>query len=185
MTPTTVWNRNFLLLFISNCCMYLSIMMLNTLVPQYASTLGVTSTIVGMISGAFAYTCLAFKLISGPAIDTFNKKYILTGAMCVLVLAFVGYGVAENAVGLFVSRLLQGAAQAFTASCCLTLAAEFIPPDKTASGIGYFSLAQTTCQAMGPAIGLWLSKSFGYSFAFFSGAILNIGRRIYRITPEK
>lgn len=169
---TKIWNKTFVSVFIANALMYLSQMMMNTLVAKYADHLGATATTVGLVMSMFTYTALLLKLISAPAIDSFNRKYILAGAMLTMAIAFFGYGISTTIPVLMLSRLLQGAGQAFTATCCLALASDALPQDKLGSGIGIFSLAQAACQAIGPTVGLFLVGYVGYKTTFFVGSFI-------------
>jgi MFS family permease len=173
-TVSKIWNRTFISIFIANALMNLSQQMVNTLVAKYADHLGATATTVGIVMSMFTYTALLLKLISAPAIDSFNRKYILTGAMLVMAVAYFGYSASSNIPILMGSRLLQGAGQAFTATCCLALAADALPRDKMGAGIGFFSLAQAACQAIGPTIGLTLVDFVGYNTTFLIGAVMMV-----------
>jgi MFS family permease len=140
--------------------------MVNTLIAKYSDYLGATATIVGVVSSLFALTALVLKIFSGPAIDAFNRKIVLIVAILIIAVSFFGFSVSANVSMLFFFRLLQGCGQAFTATCCLALAADSLPADKFGAGIGTFTLAQAACQAIGPGIGLALSQEIGYHFAF-------------------
>lgn len=167
-----IWNATFTSLFLANIFMYLGHQMCNTLVAKYADYIGASTLIIGLVSSSYAITALIFKLISAPAIDAFNRKYILFFAMCVMGLSLAGYSISRTIPVLMGSRLLQGVGQAFTATCCLTMASDSLPSDKMAQGIGYFSLAQASCQAIGPTIGLKLVEVVGYHATFAIGAAI-------------
>lgn len=172
---TKIWNRVFISVFTANMLMFLGQQMMNTLVSKYANHLGAAPTMIGFISSSFAYTALLFKVFAAPAIDTFNKKYVLTGALLVMSVSFFGYSISDNTSMLLASRLLQGAGQAFTATCCLALASDALPPAKLGQGIAYFSLAQAICQSIGPTLGLSLARSIGYNMTFTIGAGIMVG----------
>lgn len=169
--PVKIWNKTFISVFIANMLMYLGMQMCNTLVGKYANHMGATAAVVGTVTSLFAVTAIVFKMISAPAIDTFNRKYILAGAMVVIATALFGYSFSNSIPMLMSFRLLQGAGQAFTATCCLALATDALPLNQLSTGIGYFSLAQATCQAVGPTIGLKLADTIGYNKTFSVGAI--------------
>lgn len=161
-----IWNPFFIRVFITNGLMYLGLQMVQSLVGKYASTLGAAAVAVGMVSSIFAVTCLLFKLFAGPSIDAFNRKYVLLAALVVIAVAFFGMSVSKSVEMIVAFRLLQGAGQAFTATCCLALASDALPKDRFATGIGIFTLAQAVCQAVGPSMGLWVAKNFGYRATF-------------------
>lgn len=162
----SIWNKVYFCVFCANILLFLGMQMVNTLVSKYADALGAAPSVVGVVSSLFALTALLFKIVSGPAIDAFNRKYILMSAIGVLTLSFIGFSFSKNVEMLFGFRLLQGCGQAFTATCCLALAADSLPADRFGVGIGTFTLAQAACQAVGPTIGLTLAEHLGYHIAF-------------------
>jgi len=162
----SIWNQVYSCVFCANLLLFLGMQMVNTLVAKYADALGAAPTIVGVVSSLFALTALIFKIVSGPAIDAFNRKYILMAAIAVIAFSFLGFSLSNNVEMLFAFRLIQGCGQAFTATCCLALAADSLPADKFGIGIGTFTLAQAACQAIGPSLGLALADHVGYRVAF-------------------
>ncbi len=169
-----IWNPSFISIFIATMLMFLGQQMMNTLVAKYANTLGAAPVLVGMVTSSFAYTALLFKIFAAPAIDTFNKRHILTIAMLVMASAYLGYSISGNIPMLFASRLLQGAGQAFSATCALALATDTLPQKKLGAGISFYSLSQVICQSIGPSIGLFLSRTIGYHFTFMIGSVTMI-----------
>ena len=169
-----IWNPLFISAFTVNFLVHVCTQMMNTLTAKYADFLGAPETIIGLATGLFALTALIFKIFSAPAIDTFNRKYILMGAIGVIFLAFVAYTLSYNIPTLLMARLLQGTGQAFTTTCCLTIASDSLPMEKMSSGIGYFALTSALGQAIAPAIGLWLIGIIGYNctFAVLAGFML-------------
>ena len=165
-----IWNIAFTSVFIANCMLYMGEQMVQTLITSYAKSLGATEVVIGMVGSAFALTAIIFKVISAPAIDTFNKKYILAGAMLVIFVSTLGYSFATSVPVVFAFRLLQGVGKAFTATCCLAMATDALPPSKLGQGIGIFSLAQAICQAIAPTIGKFIQASFGFRATFLTAA---------------
>ncbi|MBR2671543.1 MAG: MFS transporter [Oscillospiraceae bacterium] len=161
-----IFNATFIGVVLANMIMEFSKQMSNVLVAKYANYLGATATMVGFVVGVFAYTALIFKVFSAPAIDTFNRKYILAGAMLFLAIAYVGFSFSKSVEMLIVFRLIQGIGAAFTGTCCLTLVSDSLPADKMGTGIGIFSLAQVIAQALAPTVGLSLASAIGYNNTF-------------------
>jgi MFS family permease len=128
--------------------------------------------LIGFTTGIFALTALLFKIISAPALDTYNRKKVVMGATIVIFLAFVCYTLSFNVKMLIFSRLLQGAGQAFTTTGCLTIASDSLPLDKMSTGIGYFALTSAIAQAISPAVGLKLIGLVGYNFTFAILAVI-------------
>ena len=167
-----IWSKSFISLFFVNGLLSLGQMMMNVLIALYADSLGADASMVGFTVSAFAYTALALKFVSAPAIDAFSRKRILIGSLFVLALSYLMMSASSNIFMLVFARLLQGSAMAFTTTTCLAMATDTLPPDHISSGIGYFSVAQAACMAVGPMIGLNLAGTFGYNAAFATGGVL-------------
>ncbi|GHV68713.1 MFS transporter [Spirochaetia bacterium] len=167
-----IWTREFLSIFLANLLLYLGQFMVQPLITTYAAELGAEAATLGFVAGAFAVTAIIFKVFSGPAIDCLNRKYVLAGAIIILSVAFFGYSISTNVTLVIIFRFLQGAGQAFTATCCLALAADALPQEKISSGLGVFALAQVAAQAVSPAIGLFIGEHFGFRVSFITGGIV-------------
>jgi MFS family permease len=152
----------------SQYCVY----SMNTLSAPYAHTLGAPATIVGLVSSLFALTALIFKLVSAPAIDSYNRKTVLAVSLGIMLLSFVGYALSHTIPTLIISRLLTGVGLAFVPTCCMAIASDVLPPEKMSTGIGYFSLGTVICQALAPAVGLKLINVVGYNGSFAVFALL-------------
>jgi MFS family permease len=170
VTPVKIWNKTFIGVFIANMLLYLGQAMSNSILPLYADFLNAPAAIVGIVASSYAITALVFKLVSAPAIDTFNRKYILAAAFFLMAAAFTGFSFSKTMPTLIFFRLLQGTGQAFTSTCCLALASDTLPREKLGTGIGYFSLAQAIMQAFGPTVGLKLKDFIGFNMTFLMGA---------------
>lgn len=193
-----IWSRAFVSIFIANGALAMGQQMVNVLIALYADSLGASTTLVGFAVSAFAYTALALKVLSAPAIDAFSRKKILVAALLAVAASYFVFSVSSNIAVVILARLLQGAAMAFTFTCCLAMATDTLPRDRVNSGIGYFSLAQAACMAVGPMVGLTLADALGYNAAFgIAGVIMlcAVGcalmvkepphkRRPFKITPS-
>ena len=168
----SIWNSTFLSICLINAFMNLSKQMSNSILSKYIDSLGAAATVVGLVSSTFALAALVFKFFSGPALDSFNRKHIIIGAMLALGISFSGYSMSNTVPMIIVFRFLQGAAQAFTATCLLTMASDTLPPDKFSTGVGMFALFETVAQAIGPTVGLGLMEIVGFNKTFLISAAL-------------
>lgn len=179
-----VWNSLFTSVFIINILCQMGIFTMGTLTAKYANSLGASSEIVGIVASAFAYTALFFKMVSAPAIDSMNRKFILIGALGVMLLAYILYAASGSIPMLIVARLTQGIGQAFTATCCLTIASDSLPLNKMSSGVGIFALGNALAQAIAPTVGLALVGIIGYNKTFLVLAGIMIIAIIYASTMK-
>ena len=60
-TPTRLWNKVFILIFIANLLQHMGQQTITTHIPKYANAMGATATVVGIASSAFAISALLSK----------------------------------------------------------------------------------------------------------------------------
>ncbi|MCI1983388.1 MAG: MFS transporter [Bifidobacteriaceae bacterium] len=172
--PTKIWNRMFVSIVLANVFVSIALQISNQLVGKYTGSLGATAQMMGIVSSAFAWSAIVLKLISAPALDTFNRKHILIGAIAAIALAMFGFGISGNVSELFAFRLIQGAGQAFSTTCFVALAADALPREKMGTGLGFFSLGAGVAQMVGPVIALKVAEAYNYGVSFFIAGIVAI-----------
>ena len=170
--PGKIWTATFISLFIANMAFNMGFLMSNALLSTYAYSLGASVSSVGILISTFSIASISFRLVSGPIMDTYNRKYILMISAVLMAIAFFGFSSSTSMPLLMVFRLVQGCGMAFGNSCCLTMVAETLPKDKYGTGIGYYSVAQVAAMAIGPAIGLWLVDLVDFRWTFFITACI-------------
>lgn len=196
--PNSIWNPMFLSIFFANMSLNMGQQMSNSLLSLYAKSMGSPANQIGQLMSMFAVTALIFRFISGPALNSFNRKKLLAMAMSFMATAYVGFSFAQpiaDVLGLQaitvlkIFRLIQGIGNAFANSSCLTIVADVLPKDKFSTGMGYYSCAQVISQSIGPTVGIFLRDTFGYEttylivFAVMCCAIL-VSTRI-KLAPRK
>lgn len=164
----------FVSIFLANMMLNLGQQMSNSLLAKYADALGAPAAQVGLLMSMFALTALAFRFVAGPAMDAFDRRYLVMGAMGCMAVAYLGFGSAAAVRSLMKFRLIQGIGNAFANACCLAIVADVLPKDKFNTGIGYYSCAQVVSQAIGPTVGLGLVKWLGYSTTYYINAVVMV-----------
>lgn len=166
--PTKVWNRGYILIFIANLFQHMGQQTITSLVPKYASSMGATAAVVGVVSGIFAISALAIRPVASPAFDCFRKRNIYLLATMILICSYTVFYFAPNVNWLIAGRLLQGVGIGMTAPISLSIACDNLPEGSFAKGVSFFSLGQAFGQAVGPSIGLSLSRTYGYKTTFLA-----------------
>jgi len=164
--PATIWNKSFFILFFANMAFNLGMNMSNSLIAIYANHLGAPASIIGLVASSFAISSILFRFVSAPIMDTYNRKYLVVFAALMLAVAFGGFSIATNIPTILGFRMVQGCGMAFGNACCLVMVADMLPKDKYNSGLGYYSLAQVICGAIGPSVGLELVDRFGFQVTY-------------------
>ena len=166
----SIWSFPFVALMTTNFFQSMAAFMTNTTLPVYIDYLGATASIVGVVVSAFAITALLIRPFAGPAFDSFPKKRLLLIAQIIIAASLFLYGVADSVPFLFAVRLLHGIGIGCSGPLAMSLVSEFLPPERLASGISIYALAQSFAQVIGPAVGLWLVDAVGFSPAYFLAA---------------
>jgi len=154
--------------------------------PEYVKDdLGGSDLMVGIVSGAFAFTGIICRPIAGHLADTRGRKpTVMLGAGLAAIaglLLFVPAGIP----GLLLSRLFLGAGEGtvFTAGSAWNV--DMAPPERRGRMIGLYGLAIWTGLTLGPPIGVLLEHAGGINlvWAFAAGAPL-LGAAIASRLPE-
>lgn len=170
--PTTIWNSMFLSIFFANMALNMGQQMSNSLLSLYAKSMDAPADQIGQLMSMFAISALIFRFLSGPAMNSFNRKKLVAMAMSFMATAYLGFSFAPTLSAftgvdailiLKTFRLLQGVGNAFGNSCCLTIVSDVLPKDKFTTGMGYYAVAQVISQAIGPTVGVFLRDIMGYN----------------------
>ncbi len=144
--------------------------MSNTTLPVYVDSLGATTSMVGIVVSSFCVTALLIRPFAGPAFDSFSRKWMLVGTQAIIFVSLIGYALADSVPMLLAIRLFHGIGIGCGGPLAMSLVSEFLPVTKFASGISFFTLAQSVAQAVGPAFGLFIVDAFGFSITYFLAA---------------
>ena len=167
MKPTaSIWSPAFAALLCMSFLMAMGQMTASTVLPLYMRDLGAATSVVGFVSGAFAVTAILVRPFVGPAFDSFSKKRLLLVAMALICVAMASYAVARSVPAVIAGRLVHGVGMGCTGPLGMAMVSEMLPRERMSSGIGIYTLAQASAQAVGPAFGIWLSGSMGFSATF-------------------
>ena len=162
----SIWSRGFALILVINLVIGIAQYVALAIVPLYASDLGASALIIGIVAGIFAVTALGVRPFVGPATFRFQHSRLLVVTSLLILAAFVCYSFADSIAVLIVGRLLHGMGMGLLAPVALMLASNALPASRMASGIGVFSLGQAVAMAAGPALGIWLIGVLDYRGAF-------------------
>lgn len=143
-----------------------------TILPLYANAMGASTTMVGFVTSSFAITALLIRPFAGPAFDSFSRKKLLLISQAIICISFFLFGIVETLPLLVAVRMLHGIGAGCASSLGLALVSEYLPPNKFASGISVYTLTQSAAQVIGPAAGIFLVNSIGFSPTYFLASSL-------------
>ena len=181
-TKQTIWTRNFVCMMMANFLLLMSNFSTSTLVATYASFLGAAPTLMGFLTGMFYGVALAMRPVAGPVQTRANHKKLIIAVFVTGCVVNAGYAMFHSIPMFLAFRVLHGIQYAFYGSLSMTIAADSVPQEKLASGLGFFALSGAVAQAIAPQIGIDLrawgtamrGEDFGYTilFAFATAMML-------------
>ena len=194
-TKVTIWNRNFICVFVANAMLSLAHSSINTLVSTYATYLGAGALLMGLLTGLFFGVSLAMRPVTGPLSTKLNKRTLMIYVFALGALVNVGYALFPS-IGMFVFfRFFHGMQYSLVGSLIMTVAGDSLPKEKLASGMGIYSVGGAVMFAIAPSIGLGLldlgtqlrDKGFGFELVFLFAAVSSLLAMIpsFLLLPDK
>lgn len=173
-----LFNKNYILLMLVNTLLFISFNMINPVLPQYVTGLGMSVTLAGIISGCFSITALIFRPLSGIAADRINPKWLYFLAGTGITAACILYVFSSGFAALFAVRVMHGIFFAADTTVALALVTHFIPEGKMGTGIGFFGIGPIIAISFAPGMGLKISAFYGAELSFLIAAIMSFAATI-------
>lgn len=161
-----LWTKDFILLTLSNLLLFFGFQMLLPTLPVYVSNLGGDNSAIGLVIGIFTISAILIRPFSGAALDLISRKLILFIGLAICFVAIGAYYWATTIFLLLLLRIVHGAGWGTSTTTYGTIASDIIPASRRGEGMGYFGLGSTLAMALGPMIGIWVMKSFGFGLLF-------------------
>ena len=172
----------------------LGLAMIIPLLPFYATKMGASATIVGVLIAAFSIAQLASAPIWGRFSDRYGRRPALLAGLIVSAVAYVIFAYASTLWLLLLSRIVQGFGGG-TIGVVQAYVADASDPNDRAKSLGWLSAATSFGAVVGPAIGAVLirwghhapgvaSAVFCVLVSFFAGIYLRESKEDASATVE-
>src|SRR5438128_5005338 len=172
----------------------LGLAMIIPLLPFYATKLGASATIVGVLIAAFSIGELGDALLWGRFSDRYGRRPALLAGLLVSAAAYVIFAYASTLSLLLLSRIVQGLGGG-TIGVVQAYVADASDPNDRAKSLGWLSAATSFGAVVGPAIGSALihwgrhapgiaSAIFCVLVSIFAGIYLRESREEMAVTSE-
>ncbi|GAA1148687.1 MFS transporter [Nesterenkonia lutea] len=172
---SNLFSRSFLLAIGINLCFGMVFFMLVTGMAVYAAAeFSIGQTAAGFAASAFVVGALLARIFAGKYVDFLGRRRTVLVTLVVYVLASVAYLVVDSYEVLILVRMLQGAAFGFGQTALNAGVFSLIPPARRGEGAGYYLVANSLPQALGPLVGIQISQTFGFGALFVSASILAV-----------
>lgn len=169
----TLFTRSFLLAIGINLCFGMVFFMLVTGMAVYAAgEFSVGQTAAGFAASAFVVGALVSRIFAGKYVDFLGRRRTVLVTLVFFVLASVAYLVVDSYAVLILVRMVQGAAFGFGQTALNAGVFTLIPPSRRGEGAGYYLVANSLPQALGPLLGIQVSQSLGFPALFITATAL-------------
>ncbi len=171
--PSKLWSGTFILLNVINILTNLGFSMVTTTISVYTVGLGASLSIAGTIASVFSFAALLIRPISGMFFDKYNKRTVFVLSTTLFGAVVYGYAFVQNIPLLFALRIVHGILFSISSTSAMALASRFIPQKRIGEGLGYFNAGIMVGQAIGPAVGMAIQESLGFSAMYAIVATAN------------
>lgn len=161
-----IWNKKFILLFITNFLMMATFYASVPILPIYCQQLGITGSRIGIVLTAMSVTTVLFRPFAGYILDNFNRYKVYLLFLALFCLPFLGFIVFPFFGALVAIRLYMGIVYSVCGSATTTLAGDVLPADKVGQGVNRFALTISLGMAAGPFIGIQVQNHLSSKASF-------------------
>lgn len=169
-----IFTREFFLVFGALLFSALVMYVLMSTVTEYATALGSSATIAGLVSGLYIFGGLCSRIYSGNALETVGWKKIAMIFMSIHFISCLLYFIVNDVTLLLIVRFIHGIGFGATANAIVTIASDVLPKKRFGEAFGYFMLGTTLAVGLGPYLSGILYDSVG-PYGCFAAASLFSG----------
>lgn len=161
-----IWNKKFVLLFITNLLMMATFYASVPILPIYCQQNGITGSRIGIVLTAMSVTTVLFRPFAGYILDNFNRYHVYMLFLALFCLPFLGFAAFPFLGALVVLRLYMGVVYSVCGSATTTLAGDVLPPGMVSKGVNRFALTISLGMAAGPFIGIQVQNHLSSKASF-------------------
>lgn len=184
---------DFALLFVVSLLVYLSMNMLNVIIPLYVTeTLGGTAALVGVMTTVYEVASCGARPFCGLGVDARGERGIMLFGCLVFGVGCVVCGLVPTIAAAVFARALMGIGFAGATTANNTASTKVIPASRLEEGVGYFGIGQAAGAALGSALASVIvvvatgqQSLFLVGLICFAGVALSVFYRRGNTVPEK
>lgn len=178
-------SKNYILIVLSGLAVSFGYSMIAPLIAPYGVSLGAGLTAAGVLTGIYSIAALVIRPVSGYASDVFEKRNVCILSTVLLTIAMLGYSIAPGIKTMFAVRALHGIAFGIQGTVNIAILYDYVPKERLAEGIGYYSLGQVISQVCGPGLGIEIRDRWGYQPLFCCVSVLSVFAIVFLCFTDK
>lgn len=147
-----IFTTDFFLIFGALLFSALVMYALMSTVTEYATSIGTSATIAGLVSGIYIFGGLCSRIYSANALERRDWKKLAIVLLSIHFLACIFYFFANNVTLLLIVRFIHGLGFGASANAIVTIASAILPKKRFGEAFGYFMLGTTIAVGLGPYV---------------------------------
>ena len=169
-----IFTKPFFLIF--GALLFTSLVMdaLMSTVTEYATAMGSSATIAGLVSGIYVFGGLCSRVYSGNALEKKGWKKIALIFLSIHFFACLLYFIVDDITLLLIVRFIHGIGFGASANAIVTIATEILPKKRFGEAFGYFMIGTTISVGLGPYIGGFLYDFIGPNGCFLAASLFSL-----------
>ena len=176
-----IFTKPFFLIFTALLFSALVMYVLMSTVTEYATSMGTTATVAGLVSGIYIFGGLCSRIYSGNALERIGWRKTALIFLSIHFLSCLLYFVVNDVTLFIIVRFIHGIGFGASANSIVTIASAILPKKRFGEAFGYFMLGTTIAVGLGPYIGGMLYDNFS-SFGCFLAASIFAGIALVAIS---
>lgn len=173
MNEQRLWTKNFVIVALTNFLIYMVFYLLMVIIAAYAvDSFHASTGMAGLVSGIFILGILIGRLGTGRIVEQAGSRKILIIGTLLFAITSALYLAAVTLPLLVVVRFLHGLGYGVASTATGTIVAQVIPDGRRGEGIGYYSMSQILATALGPFLGIMLSRHVDFRMIFVINSII-------------
>jgi MFS family permease len=166
MSTPKIFNRDFVLVFLSQFAVASVFTIYVPTIPIYLSRRGCSEVEIGALIGIQGLSSLVLRPFVGRALSAVSEKTFMIGGALLFALTAAAYLVAPPFWPFLVVRIFQGVGLALFYTAAFTLVARISPDAHRGQSMGYYLLSINIAFAVAPVFGMFLINNYGYPLLF-------------------
>ena len=149
---------------------FLDTHLLIPVIALYASSVGASMGMVGLIVGLYSIINTPANIIFGRLIDRVGYKVPLIGGLIGNVLSMVLYTFTRNPLHLALVRIFHGFSGALVAPSTMSIIANYSVGDRRGRSMAFYGMALASASLIGYPLSGLIAERLGFAVLFFIGA---------------
>ena len=173
MGKKSIFNRYFILLFLTAVCFCTATEMNNVVLPLYVTEdLGGTAATMGLMTTIYTVTSALSRPVNGIFTDRHRRRNVMLIGCALYAAGIFICGFVPVLTAAFMGRAVQGIGYSAASTANMAASNDVIPHEHLNEGVGYFGISQTLPSLFAPVlattlIGIMGNRSSQYVIAAF------------------